>query len=231
MEPTRAELEQRAAEYAATRNPELRHQVVVGHQFLVRACARRMRRRREPLEDLVSVCNVGLLEALERYNPQCGEFRPYAVRTIWGELRHYYRSCWRVHVPRRTQELALRLPSLVDALTSELCRAPTGAEIAQRAGVSQEAVTEAQGTDSAYYPGPIGRHERPQQGGEEGSVIRLDIERLLGQLSERQRRALELVYLEGRGLPATAQALGVSTATATRILRSALDRLRYLARR
>src|SRR5205809_1956758 len=141
----RAELRQKFADYAAARDPALRDELVAAHLGLAEYLARRFANRGEPLDDLVQVASVGLLKAVDRFDPDRGlEFSTYATPTIVGELKRHFRDKgWAVRVPRRVQELHLRLGAVVSTLSQELGRSPTIPEIAHAAKVSEEEVVEA----------------------------------------------------------------------------------------
>jgi RNA polymerase sigma-B factor len=110
-------------------------------------------------EDLVQVASLGLLKAIDRFDPSRGiAFSSFAVPTIVGEIKRYFRDHgWAVRVPRDVQELALRLGSVSQELTARLQRAPTPAELAERCGVSVEQVVEALATESAHRPDSFDR--------------------------------------------------------------------------
>src|SRR5437899_10512978 len=127
----RAELRQKFADYAAARDPALRDELVAAHLGLAEYLARRFANRGEPLDDLVQVASVGLLKAVDRFDPDRGlEFSTYATPTIVGELKRHFRDKgWAVRVPRRVQELHLRLAKVVNTLGQALGRSPTLTEI------------------------------------------------------------------------------------------------------
>src|ERR671939_650082 len=129
----RDELKRKFARYAETREPSLRDELVSAHLGLAEYLARRFANRGEPLDDLVQVASMGLLKAVERFDIERGlEFSTFATPTIVGELKRYFRDKgWAVRVPRRVQELHLRLAGTVSNLSQELGRSPTIGEIAQ----------------------------------------------------------------------------------------------------
>ena len=108
---------------------------------LARQLARRYQRGGEPLDDLVQVASLGLLKAIDRFDPtRETAFSSFAVPTILGELKRHFRDKgWSVRVPRDLQELAVRVDRVTEELARELGRAPTPAEIAERAGVTHRA--------------------------------------------------------------------------------------------
>ena len=112
---------------------------------LARALAARYRNANEPLDDLIQVASLGLVKAIDRFDPDRGRpFSTYAIPTILGELRRHFRDTgWSVHVPRGTQELALRVQEATTLLGSRTGRSPTVDEIADHLGVGTEQVLEA----------------------------------------------------------------------------------------
>src|SRR6266705_2851380 len=163
----RDELRQKFAEYAETRDQTLRDELVGAHLGLAEYLARRFTNRGEPLDDLTQVASVGLLKAVERFDPERGlEFSTFATPTIVGELKRHFRDKgWAVRVPRRVQELHLRLGHVVNLLGQELGHSPTIAEIAQRARVSEEEVLEAIEAGHAYRYTSL---DAPAAGDDEG---------------------------------------------------------------
>src|SRR6266540_1340288 len=103
--PEEETVEAWCVEYATTRDPQLRARIVKELEWLVRHCARQMVRRDEPFDDLVQVSFLGLIKALDRFDPSFDvRFRTFASVTILGELRRHYRGTWRVRVPRSLQD-------------------------------------------------------------------------------------------------------------------------------
>ncbi|MGH9148966.1 MAG: sigma-70 family RNA polymerase sigma factor, partial [Acidimicrobiales bacterium] len=141
----RRDLRQKFVELAATKFPGLRAELVEAHLGLAEHLARRFDNRGEPLDLLVQVASLSLLKAVDRFEPQRGlDFSTYATHTIVeGLKRHLRDEGWAVRVPRRTQELHLRLSAVVATLNHELGRSPTIAEIAAAASASEEEVLEA----------------------------------------------------------------------------------------
>src|SRR3954463_16287143 len=143
-EDEREELRRKFHLYATTRDRALRDDLVTAHMGLAEYLARRFTNRGEPLDDLVQVAALGLLKAVDRFDPERGlEFSTYATPTIVGELKRHFRDKgWAVRVPRRVQELHLRLGKVVSGLSQDLGRSPTIGEIAERADASEEGVLE-----------------------------------------------------------------------------------------
>src|SRR5436309_1822807 len=148
----RDELRRKFAEFARTRDRATRDELVTAHMGLAEYLARRFTNRGEPLDDLLQVASLGLLKAVDRFDPDRGlEFSTYATPTIVGELKRHFRDKgWAVRVPRRVQELHLRLASVVGSLSQKLGRSPTIGEIAQAASASEEDVLEAIEAGHAY---------------------------------------------------------------------------------
>src|SRR5246127_4936162 len=119
-------------EYARTGDVVLRDQLVSAHMGLASYLARRFANRGQPLDDLTQVAALGLVKAVDRFDPGLGiEFSTYATTTIVGELKSHLRDKgWAVRAPRRMQELYLNLSQVVDSLGQELGRSPTIAELA-----------------------------------------------------------------------------------------------------
>src|SRR5919206_2212599 len=148
----RDELRRKLEQYAQSRDKILRDEIVGAQVGLAEYLARRFKNRGEPIEDLIQVALLGLLKAVERFDPGRGlEFSTFATPTIVGELKRHFRDKgWAVRVPRRVQELHLRMGTVVNNLSQELGRSPTIPEIAQRAEVSVDEVLEAIEAGHAY---------------------------------------------------------------------------------
>src|ERR1700752_2094581 len=139
-------LEERATElFGRLPDDAAREELVHIYFPLVEYLSRRFRSRGEPLDDLVQVASIGLLKAIDRFEPERGvKFSTYAVPTIIGELKRHFRDTgWAMRVPRRLQERALLLRSVIADAYQELGRSPTVSEIGSRADLSDEEVLEA----------------------------------------------------------------------------------------
>jgi RNA polymerase sigma-B factor len=214
---------------------------------LARSLARRYERSSEPLDDLVQVASLGLVKAIDRFDPARGNaFVSFAVPTILGELRRYFRDCcWDVHVPRGAQERALKLEEAQYRLTGDLGRSPTAQELAQYLELDVEQVLDAMQAAHAY--GVVSLDSpRTSSGGEEGGTVgdslgEIDeryvlvedgatIAGALKHLPERERRVLELRFGGDLTQSEIAACIGVSQMHVSRLLRHALEQLRILAR-
>jgi RNA polymerase sigma-B factor len=198
-----------------------------------------MRRRAEPLEDLVQVANIGLLEALDRFDPSFGvTFRTFASATVTGVLRRHYRNSWRLRVPRGLQELHLSVSRAIETLTVDLRRSPTVREVAAHIGASEDAVVEAIGAGSNFWPlsltysvdgEPLNGTPLTQHDDLERVDATIDVHTLLESLPERERTVLKMSYFENRTQSDIAEHLGLSQVHVSRIMRAALTSLRSRA--
>ncbi|HVF53436.1 MAG TPA: RNA polymerase sigma factor SigF [Actinomycetota bacterium] len=233
-------------EYRAAEDPEaqakFRGQLVNQHIGLVEFLARRFRNRGELLEDLIQVGTIGLLKAIERFDlDREVEFSTYATPTIVGELKRHFRDKgWAVRVPRRLQELHLKLTNVVGHLGQELGRSPTIAEIAQATGETEEAVLEGLEIAQAYNFTSI---DAPIDGDSGGTTTFADqlgaddehLENLeyraslapeMAKLPERERRILYLRFFKGLTQSEIADKLGISQMHVSRLLNRTLVQLR-----
>lgn len=129
----------------------------MSHMNLVRFLANKFKNRGEPLDDLMQVGYLGLLKAIDRFDPERGlEFTTFATPTILGEIKRHFRDKgWSVRVPRRLQELSAKVNQATDKLTNELQRSPKVEEIAEYLDVTVDEVLEAMESSSAYTSVPI----------------------------------------------------------------------------
>lgn len=224
-----------------TGDPDVRATLAQLHLPLVEYLARRFKDRGEPVEDLVQVGSVGLLKAIDRFDVDRGvEFSTYATPTIVGELKRYFRDKgWAVRVPRRLQELSLRMNKIVAQLTQELGRSPTIPELARSAEVSEEEVLEALESGQAYsttsLDAPSGDDddapERVERMGDEDAQLEnleyfASLAPLIEQLPERERRILYLRFFQGLTQSRIADEVGISQMHVSRLLSRILTFLR-----
>jgi len=222
-----------------TEDPDVRERLIKGHLGLVEYLARRFAGRGEPLDDLIQVATIGLVKAVDRFDPDREvEFSTYATPTIVGELKRHFRDKgWAVRVPRRLQELNLRLGPVIGKLSQELQRSPTVAEIAKAAGATEDEVLE--GLDSAHayrlisLDAPTGEEglSYHDQIGEEDSALEsledwVSVGPLLQQLPARERRMLYLRFFKGLTQSEIADQLGISQMHVSRLLAKTLATLR-----
>ncbi len=212
---------------------------------LARSLARRYERSNEPLDDLVQVASVGLLKAIDRFDPaRAVAFSSFAVPTIVGELKRHFRDKgWWLRVPRDLQELAFRVERVADELTPELGRAPTPDEIAARIGVPVEQVLDARDAAGAYRPRPLdppradaeddwhtidvfGVEERGYELAETGGHARTTDDRARATVSG---SSLRLRFAEDLTQSEIGARVGLSQMHVSRMIRQIVDRLREAA--
>lgn len=216
-----------------------RDQLLVELLPVVRALASRYAGRGEPLDDLVQVGSIGLIKAIDRFDPDRGvRFTSYAIPTIIGEIRRHFRDkTWALHIPRPIKELSVRLNRIVDALTLEHQRAPTVAELAEATGASEEDVIDALECTAAYstrsLDSPFEASDETLAetlGSEEEGFELVDdtsvITQGLAALDERSRRIVEMRFFEEMTQSQIAAALGISQMHVSRLLRRALEDMR-----
>ncbi len=237
----RQELRDQFATYARTRDSALRDELVSAYLGLAEYLARRFANRGEPLDDLVQVASLGLLKALDRFDPERGvEFSTYATHTIVGELKRHFRDKgWSIRAPRRMQELYLRLGKVVASMGQELGRSPTIAELAMEVKVSEEEVLEALEAGQAYRTASLdvateeGESLATRLGEEDPSLEdaerRATLSPLLAQLLPRERLILQLRFFDGLTQSEIANRLQISQMHVSRLLARSLAQLRAAA--
>jgi len=201
--------------------------------------ARRYRGRGEPMDDLEQVARLGLLKAVDRFDPARGAFTGFAAATIIGELRRHFRDrTWGVHVPRRMQELSIEVNRASTELTAKLRRSPTVPELAARLRVDEEEILAALETAAAYTPLSLNMPARAESEAELGDLLggadvgleavddRLTVASLMCRLPERERRILALRFYGNKTQTEIAAELGISQMHVSRLLSRALTWLR-----
>jgi RNA polymerase sigma-B factor len=228
----------RLRRYHLTKDPALREQLVREHGGLARSLAHRFVSRGEPLDELTQVAMIGLAHALEGFDPDHGSsFEAYAQATIAGELKRHFRGTWRLRVPRSLQERYLQVRAAIEVLDQDLGRSPTIPEIADYAGVEEDAVVEAievgrnyrltsidAGSQGPETPEPIdlGREDHDFQRLEDRDAVASLVERL----PERERTIIRLRFWDEMSQSEIAAHLGMSQMHVSRLLARSLSRLR-----
>nr|MDT0657451.1 SigB/SigF/SigG family RNA polymerase sigma factor [Micromonospora sp. DSM 115978] len=201
--------------------------------------ARRYRGRGEPLEDLEQVARLGLVNAVDRYDPERGSFTAYAAITIVGEIKRHFRDrTWGVHVPRRLRDLILEVGQATAALTSELSRSPTVAELAERLETPEEEILAALESAAGYSPASLNAPVGGESSAEFGDLVgasdndlesvddRVTVSGLLGRLPWRERRILAMRFYGNQTQAEIAARFGISQMHVSRLLSRALTWLR-----
>jgi RNA polymerase sigma-B factor len=221
--------------------PGVRDELIEAFLSLAESLARRYQHSGQPLDDLIQVASIGLLKAVDRFDPRRGvTFESYAIPTILGELKRYHRDQgWSVRMPRRLQEHTLLIKDAVPVLAQDLGRSPTITEIAAHAQLSEEEVLEAMDAQDAYASISL---DAPLDEESEGSTLseRLstDVEEFeiaeewaefephLNALPERERRILVLRFFRDWTQSQIAEELGISQMHVSRLLSQTLQKLR-----
>jgi RNA polymerase sigma-B factor len=225
-------------------DPAAREALVERFLPLARQLARRYQRGSEPLDDLIQVASLGLLKAIDRFEPdRPTAFSSFAVPTILGELKRHFRDRgWSVRVPRDLQEMAVRVDRVADEMARSLGRAPTPAEIAEQVGTTTERVLEAREAAGAYRAVSL---DRPRDDDEDSDQMTetfgvedpgfglaedaATVERLMTVLTDREREVLRLRFAEDLTQSEIGARVGVSQMHVSRLIRQAVARLRDAA--
>jgi len=224
------------------RDAPVREELVRRFEPLARSVARRYHSRGEPIDDLTQVATVGLLKAIDRFDPARGyAFTSYAMPTMLGELKRYFRdSGWALHVPRGVKERAVELAGASEKLSSRLGRSPSVAELAQELGVSEEQTLEAIEAYHARHAAPLDHASDDEDSSplSPAQLLGAEDERLeqaeylsmiakgVDSLSESDRMILFLRF--GRDLTQSeiARRVGTSQMQVSRLLRAAIEKIR-----
>ncbi len=217
----------------------LREKLTEQHMPLVTYLARRFANRNIPLDDLVQVGAIGLIKAIDRFDPERGvEFASYAAPTVVGEIRRHFRDTgWLLHVPRRAQELQSTIARARADLSQQLHRSPTVVELAEHTGVTQDLIIEALDIAHGYTGVPIEALTDPENGGGQGVLATTDsglenvemravLRPALAALPERERIVLMLRFVSGKTQTEIAEIVGVSQMQVSRLIARSLAELR-----
>jgi RNA polymerase sigma-B factor len=238
--PTRSE-EEIVELFERLPDPVAREELATEFLPLAEYFARRFAGRGEPVEDLTQTASLGLLNAIDRYDPERGvPFSTYAAATIVGELKRHFRDRgWALRVPRNVQETAILVNRTVSAMWQDLGRAPTVAEIARSADIGEDDVLQALDALQAYttdsLDAPVGdaTSTAAESIGSEDRSFEvsedwLSLAPALRDLPERERTILYLRFFEGRTQTEIAEELGISQMHVSRLVSQSLERLRKL---
>jgi RNA polymerase sigma-B factor len=224
----------------APERADLRRQAIEDNIGFAQRLARRFRDRGEPVDDLTQVAMVGLVNAVDGYDPARGcEFAGYATPTIVGEIRRYFRDKgWRIKVPRRLQELRLQVNRARVELSQSMSASPTVADLARYLDVSEDDVVEAIEVARLYHPVSLSAPAGPDSDigvadpigdvdpGMEAVENRESVKPLLASLPERERRILTMRFFHDMTQSQIAAEIGISQMHVSRLLTSTLAKLR-----
>jgi RNA polymerase sigma-B factor len=226
---------------SSPKHAELRERLVTEHLPVAEHIARRFSHQGAPLEDLAQVARIGLINAVDRFDPQHGsDFMSYAVPTIMGEVRRHIRdTSWAVHVPRRLKELRLSIGGAVTELSQRLGRAPTPSQIAEHLGISREEVFEGLEATNAHHSlsldylltdDPDSASLADTLGADDPELSVIDAREalypLIKRLPERQQKIITLRFFGNLTQTQIADRLGISQMHVSRLLAKSLDTLR-----
>ncbi|MBV8162122.1 MAG: SigB/SigF/SigG family RNA polymerase sigma factor [Acidimicrobiia bacterium] len=227
-------------QYLRTRDPALAQVLVEMHTGLAHRLAARFANRGEAPEDLTQVAMLGLVKALDGFDPDRGlRFSTYATPTILGELKRHFRDRgWAVRLPRRVHDLYLNVQHAIDELAQELQRSPTLEEIACRVGAPVENVVEAVEAGGLRRSASIDARLGPDDDRSVASSLgdddpalagvdrRLTLAAVVQRLPEVEQEIVRLRFVEGLTQLEIAQRVGRSQMQISRLLARSLDRLR-----
>jgi RNA polymerase sigma-B factor len=228
--------------FCDSRDRDVRNRLIERHLGIAHHLARRYRYRGVAEEDLVQVATIGLLKAIERFDPERGTaFVAFATPTILGELRRYFRdSTWALRVPRQLQERVLAVGAAVGPLAQQLARSPTPQEIAHGTGLTEEEVLEALEAGGAYGTTPLESAadsgyridktgtlaDAPEQRPDQLVEQRLLASSLVAHLSDREQYIVDLRFARNMTQSQIAERIGVSQMHVSRLLSGALAKMR-----
>ncbi|HET7421764.1 MAG TPA: SigB/SigF/SigG family RNA polymerase sigma factor [Candidatus Dormibacteraeota bacterium] len=242
----REQLRELHRRYKETKDPaerdRIRAQLVDSYHDFVYFLARKFQNRGEPLEDIAQVGYLGLIKAIDRFDPDLGyEFTTFATLTVAGEIKRYFRDKGTaIRFPRRLQELHQSVLRVNEQMKNELGREPTVGELAERLGVTPDDVTEAMEMGPAYVPlsldQPVGssdgdsRSVAEQVGGADPELDRVEmrdvLDRAMEHLTPRERAIMAMRFYEQMSQSEIARRLGISQMHVSRLQRAALEQLR-----
>jgi RNA polymerase sigma-B factor len=221
------------------RRAAIRSELVAGYLPVAQHIARRFAGRGEPEDDLVQAGTIGLIGAVDRFDPERGlDFLSFAVPTITGEIRRHFRDrTWSMRVPRRLKDIQAVISAAVDPLSQELGRAPRPSEIAARLGVPLEEVLQGLSARHAYRndsldgaaeagEAPLSERVGDVDHGIESVEYREALAPLLAALPDRERTILILRFFGNRSQSQIAEIIGVSQMHVSRLLGRTLEHLR-----
>jgi RNA polymerase sigma-B factor len=237
----RAEERELFIRYRANPDDALRDELVERFGWVANHCARRFTDRGEPYDDLIQVARIGVFKAITRFDPEVADsFISFAIPTVLGELRRHFRdTTWAIKVPRRIKDRHVEIGATIDFLNRETGRPPTPDQVAEHLGIGVEEVLEVLDAGAAHRMTSLASNgERGDDDEFTGLVLgdldpdlgRADDQMLLSaavaRLPERERRIIELRFIDELSQSEIAEKVGVSQVHVSRLLRRSLELLR-----
>ncbi|MBM6617691.1 RNA polymerase sigma factor SigB [Bacillus suaedaesalsae] len=234
------------SQFQQTNNEAIQLHLVQKYRPLVESMARKYSKGRNMHEDLVQVGMIGLLGAIKRFDPSFGKgFEAFAIPTIIGEIKRFLRDkTWSVHVPRRIKELGPKIKVAVEILTTELQRSPKVEEIAKYLDITEEEVLETMEIGKNYQALSV---DHPLEADSDGGTVtildivgsqesgyeqidrKIDFEKSLKVLNEREKLVIQYTFLENLSQKEAGEKLGISQMHVSRLQRKAIQKLRNAA--
>jgi len=229
--------------YQLHEDQEAQDKLVMHYKNLVESIARKYSKGKSYHEDIFQVGIIGLLGAIRRYNESYGKsFEAFAIPTIIGEIKRFLRDkTWSVHVPRRIKELGPKIKTTVEELTATLQRSPQIHEIAEHLDVTEEEVLEAMEMGKSYQALSVDHSIEADADGSTVTLLdiigsvdegyervnqKLVVEKVLHELTERERKIIQYTYLENMSQKETGELLNISQMHVSRLQRRAIKKLR-----
>ncbi|PKB82228.1 MAG: hypothetical protein BZY88_05045 [SAR202 cluster bacterium Io17-Chloro-G9] len=226
-----------------TRDLSIRDQLVAEHLPLVVRLCRRFQHLGEPMDDLIQVGAIGLIKAIDKYDPERGnKLAAFAIPVVVGEIKNYFRDHgWAVKLPRKLQRHRLLVDRTVEDITQRLGRSPTIPEIGRAAGLSDDEVYEAMVVERYGRPLSLDAHQDRENGQESSTIMdylgeedpdleslaeRMDLKEAIVGVDYREQVILYLKFYSGLSQHAIAQRLGISQMHVSRLQRNALAKLK-----
>ncbi len=229
--------------WSETRETTFRDQLVAQHLPLVNRLCRRFQHLGEPLDDLIQVGTIGLIKAIDKYDPERGnKLAAFAIPVVVGEIKNYFRDHgWAVKLPRKLQRQKLLVDRTIGTLTQELGRSPTVAEIGEAVGLSEEEVVQTFEVERFGRPLSLDAEHSRDDGQEATTILdylgeedpdledlaqRMDLKVALEDVDPREQKILYLKFYSGLSQSAIALRLGSSQMHVSRLQRSALAKIK-----
>ncbi len=240
-ERTAGTTEELFAEFYETKDLDIREELILRHRDLANKLAIRFTNRGRPLESLISVGTIGLINAVDRFEPSRRvRFTTYATHCILGEIKRYFRDkSWLLKVPRSLKELNSIVHNTIEYLTTRFGRSPAISEIAQELDVPSEIVMEVMEVGRSYRPCSL--DDEDNFGFSDvlcrtdkkllNIVDKIDLEKAIATLNKREQMIVQLFYFEGRSQTKISERLGISQMHVSRLLRQTIKNLNRILTR